>query len=133
MRYLLDTNIISDMVRDASGLAAQRLALVGEDQACTSIVVAAELRFGAAKKNLPCLAAKIDAVLESIPVLALEPPADEAYADLRSALEQAGSPLGANDYLIAAHALAEGLVLVTNNEREFRRVPNLLIENWLRP
>ncbi|MFZ5670823.1 MAG: type II toxin-antitoxin system VapC family toxin [Pseudomonadota bacterium] len=133
MRYLLDTNIISDMVRDASGLAAQRLALVGEDQVCTSIVVAAELRFGAAKKNLPGLAAKIDAVLESIPVLALEPPADEAYADLRSALEQAGSPLGANDYLIAAHALAESLVLVTNNEREFRRVPNLPIENWLRP
>lgn len=132
MRYLLDTNVISDMIRDGSGPAAQRLAIVGEDEVCTSIIVALELRFGAAKKRHPALTAKVDAILETIPVLAFEQPADEAYAALRSDLERAGTPLGAHDYLIAAHALSEGMVLVTANEREFRRVPDLIIENWLR-
>ncbi|MDO8297779.1 MAG: type II toxin-antitoxin system VapC family toxin [Caulobacter sp.] len=129
---MLDTNVISDLIGDRLGPAAQQLAIVGEAEVCTSIIVALELRFGAAKKRHPTLAAKIDAVLETIPVLAFEHPADEAYAAIRSELERAGTPLGAHDYLIAAHALSEGMVLVTANEREFRRVPGLLIENWLR-
>lgn len=129
---MLDTNIISDLIGDRLGPAAQQLAIVGEGEVCTSIIVALELRFGGAKKRHPTLAAKIDAVLETIPVLAFEQPADEAYAAIRSELERTGTPLGAHDYLIAAHALSEGMVLVTANEREFRRVPGLLIENWLR-
>lgn len=64
-------------------------------------------------------------------MLAFEPPAEEHYGDVRFHLEQAGTPIGANDLFIAAHARAIGLVLVTNNEREFARVPGLAIENWL--
>jgi len=131
-RYLLDTNIVSDLVRNPQGRIAQRIAEVGEAQICTSIVVAAELRYGAAKKGSPRLTAQLDAVLGSLEVLPLEKPADEQYGAIRNRLEHIGRPIGGNDLLIAAQALVLGHRLVTDNGREFARIAGLACENWLR-
>ena len=132
MRFLLDTNIVSDLVRHPSGRAASRIALVGEAVVCTSIIVAAELRYGAAKRGSARLTAQLEAVLGALEILPLEAPADAVYGALRAALERAGRLIGPNDLLIAAQAIALGLTIVTDNEREFSRVEALPIENWLR-
>ena len=132
MRYLLDTNIISDLVRNPQGQIAKHIEKVGEERVCTSIIVAAELRYGSAKKNSTRLTAQLEEILRAIDVLPLQSPADVTYGLLRAQLEQAGKTIGANDLLIAAQALALGHVLVTDNEREFRRVDGLKCENWLR-
>lgn len=132
MRYLLDTNIVSDLVRNPQGKVARYIRKVGEAKVCTSIIVAAELRYGAAKKGSPRLSSQLEAVLEALEVLPFEIPADTAYGVLRSRLEQAGTPIGGNDLLIAAQALALGYTVVTGNEREFARVGGLQLENWLR-
>jgi tRNA(fMet)-specific endonuclease VapC len=132
MRYLLDTNVVSDLVRNPQGKVAQRIRKVGEGEVCTSIIVAAELRYGAAKKGSPRLSSQLEIVLGVLEVLPFETPADAAYGLLRTRLEQAGSPIGANDLLIAAQALALGYTIVTDNEKEFARVDHLLRENWLK-
>lgn len=131
-RYLLDTNILSDLMRSPHGRVADRIAQFGEGQIFTSIIVVAELRYGIARNRSRRLAAQLDAILKGLDVVAFEAPADVTYADLRARLERAGRTIGANDMLIAAHALALDLTLVTANEREFSRIPNLRIENWLR-
>lgn len=130
-RYLLDTNIISDAMRNTRGEVARRIAEVN-DNVCTSIIVVAELRYGVARKASPRLQAQLEAVLEEIEVMPFESPADERYAEIRTSLEQMGQTIGSNDYLIAAQALATDCILVTDNEREFSRVPGLTVENWLR-
>ena len=132
MRYLLDTNIISDVMRSSKGKTAARIAEVGENNVFTSIIVACELRFGVAKKRSLELSRRLQSVLSAIDVVNFEPPADIAYAQQRAKLELAGTPIGANDLLIAAHALALGAILVTDSEREFSRVHGLKLENWLR-
>ena len=132
MRYLLDANVLSVLVRDPRGPITQRVRDVGEDNVCTSIIVASELRYGAAKKGSVRLLGQLEAVLNVIEVLPLEPPVDVVYGELRAQLEREGQPIGGNDLLIAAHALALGHTVVTDNEREFRRVSELLVENWLR-
>jgi len=132
MAFLLDTNIVSDLVRHPRGRIADRIAEVGEQDICTSIIVAAELRYGAAKKGSTRLSAQLEAVLGIIEVLAFQSPADVTYARLRVRLESIGRPIGANDTLIAAHALALHHTLVTDNTDDFRRVPELAVENWLR-
>jgi tRNA(fMet)-specific endonuclease VapC len=132
MRYLLDTNIVSDLVRNPQGRVMQRIREVGEAQVCTSIIVAAELRTGATKKGSPRLTAQLDAVLGALEVLPFEAPADAAYGLLRARLEQAGQPIGGNDLLIAAQAVALRHAIVTDNEREFARIKDLACENWLR-
>jgi tRNA(fMet)-specific endonuclease VapC len=132
MRYLLDTNIVSDLVRNPQGNVARRIAKVGESQVCTSIIVAAELRYGAEKRGAVSLTARLEAVLERLEVVSFEVPADATYALSRTRLEKSGQPIGANDLLIAAHALCLGCVIVTDNEREFARVAGLKLENWLR-
>jgi tRNA(fMet)-specific endonuclease VapC len=129
---LLDTNIVSDLVRNPKGRVAERIRRIGESEVCTSIVVAAELRFGVEKKGSSRLANQVAAVLDALEVLPLEAPADEKYAVIRAHLERAGRPMGANDLLIAAQALALGCTLITDNDKEFRRVPGLSVENWLR-
>lgn len=129
-RYLLDTNAVSDLVRFPQGAVAKRIARIGEPAVCTSIVVACELRYGAAKKASDKLTAQLEAVLDVLPILPLEPGADRAYALIRAALERAGTPIGANDLLIAAHARSLGLALVTGNRREFDRVPGLVVRSW---
>ena len=136
MRYLLDTNIVSDLVRNPQGKVARHIRTVGEKHVCTSIIVAAELRYAAAKKRAdkkgsPRLSSQLDAVLGALEVLPFETPADASYGLLRTRLEKAGTPIGANDLLIAAQALALGYVIVTDNEREFSRVKGLRLQNWL--
>lgn len=133
MPYLLDTNIVSDLVRNPQGRVAQRVREVGEAQVCTSIIVAAELRYGATKKASSRLTAQLEAVLDVLDILPFEAPADATYGLLRTRLEQAGQPIGGNDLLIAAQAVALGYAMVTDNEREFTRIDGLLVENWLRP
>jgi tRNA(fMet)-specific endonuclease VapC len=130
-RYLLDTNILSDLVRNPGGKVANRLAVIGEAAACTSIVVACELRYGASKKGSPPLLERIGLLLATLEVLPLDPGADRTYAEIRLHLERIGKPIGPNDLLIAAHALALDLTLVTAKVEEFRRVPGLPVENWL--
>ena len=129
--YLLDTNILSHLVRQPQGPVAARIANVGEDNVLTSIIVACELRYGAAKRGSRKLTRQVEAVLGAITILPLEAGADRHYATIRTALEKRGTPIGANDMLIAAHARAIGAVCVTANVSEFKRVPALKVENWL--
>lgn len=131
-RYLLDTNILSDLVRNPQGRVTSRIAEIGPNAVCTSIIVAAELRFGAAKKGSERLSLQLERILGALDVLPFDNPADRAYADLRAHLEAAGTPIGGNDLLIAAQALVSDCVVVTDNEREFARVDGLRVENWLR-
>jgi tRNA(fMet)-specific endonuclease VapC len=131
VRYLLDTNILSDLLRNPGGRVARRLAVVGDTTVCTSIVVACELRFGAARKGSARLTERIEVLLGGLEVLPLDRESDRRYAEIRWHLDRMGRPIGANDLLIAAHALALDLTLVTDNVEEFGRVPRLPIENWL--
>lgn len=132
MRYLLDTNIVSDLIRNPQGRVTRRIREIGELRVCTSIIVAAELRYGAAKKGSSRLTAQLAAVLSALEVLPFEAPAEAAYGVLRARLEQTGPPIGGNDLLIAAQAIALGHTIVTDNEREFARIPDMPLENWLR-
>ncbi|HZK92020.1 MAG TPA: type II toxin-antitoxin system VapC family toxin [Stellaceae bacterium] len=132
-KYLLDTNAVSDLVRNPGGPIAERIARIGVTLVCTSVVVAAELHFGATKRGSRQLLRQLEAVLAGLDILALETPSDRVYGQLRTDLERRGRPIGSNDMLIAAHALTLGCTLVTANEREFSRIEGLKIENWLRP
>jgi tRNA(fMet)-specific endonuclease VapC len=132
VRFLLDTNIVSDLVRNPGGRITAHVTRVGEGRVCTSVIVAAELRYGAAKKGSRRLSAQLGKVLGAIDVLPFEPPADARYGDLRAHLEAMGRVIGPNDLLIAAQALALDCALVTDNEQEFSRVDDLVLENWLR-
>ncbi|MFT4078678.1 type II toxin-antitoxin system VapC family toxin [Rhodomicrobium sp.] len=132
MQYLLDTNIVSDLVRNPKGLVRKRIRQVGQTNVCTSILVACEARYGAAKRNSLQLTRQLNLVLATIDILPFEAPADTTYAALRSNLEREGQLIGNNDLFIAAHALTLGCTLVTANEREFVRIDGLLCENWLR-
>lgn len=129
--YLLDTNILSDLIRHPQGAVRDRIERVGESRVCTSIIVSAELRFGALKKGSKRLADRVETILSYLPIVALEPETDRVYAEIRWYLEQAGTPIGPNDLLIAAQARDLGVTLVTANEREFKKVPGLAVENWL--
>ncbi len=135
-RYLLDTNILSDLLKNPQGKVAQKISSLpaaDRDSLATSIVVAAELRYGAAKSGSTILAERVDQFLQALDILPLEPEADRHYGRIRAELEKAGTPIGANDLLIAAQVLAIGAVLITDNLREFKRVKGLQVENWLRP
>ena len=130
-RYLLDTSVISDLIRNPQGKVAKRIARVGEGSICTSIVVAAELRYGCARKGSERLLRAVEELLSEIEILPFESPADIAYGSIRSELERAGKPIGANDFLIAAHAAAVNATIVTANVDEFKRVRGVKVENWL--
>ncbi len=130
-RYLLDTNIVSDLVRHPSGSVMQRIAAIGVEQIGISIIVACEMRFGAIKSGSHRLVQRVKLVLDQIETFPMESPVEEHYAEIRDTLERVGTPIGPNDLLIAAHARSLGLTLVTDNVREFSRVPGLLVENWL--
>jgi tRNA(fMet)-specific endonuclease VapC len=128
---MLDTNIISDLIRNPQGRAAKRIAKIGEDNVCTSVIVAAELRYGCAKSGSKLLLKAVENLLGEISVLPFDVPADAEYGGIRSELEAAGKPIGGNDMLIAAHAYATGAAIVTANTDEFKRVRGLNVENWL--
>lgn len=131
--WMLDTNALSELIRNPAGYLAQRLAQVQTDAVCTSIVVASELRFGAQRRCSAVLTQRVEQLLSALTVLPLDEPADHHYADIRAALERTGTPIGGNDLFIAAHARSRGLSLVTHNLREFARVPGLKVEDWLAP
>ncbi len=130
--YLLDTSVLSHLIRQPQGRVAERIAEVGEANVLTSVVVACELRYGAAKRGSRRLSKQVEAVLAALVIRPLESDVERVYASIRVALERKGTPIGAHDMLIAAHARALGAVCVTDNVAEFRRVPALKIENWVR-
>lgn len=135
--YLLDTNIISDMVKNPDGSATQRaaaaLARAGEGATlATSVVVQCELLYGLAKRPARRVELAVQAQLDLLEVLPLDATVAPRYAALRAQLEAAGTPIGPNDALIAAHALTLGAVLISA-DAEFTRVPGLRTENWLAP
>ena len=133
MKYLLDTNIISALEKAPDGPLLSRLLRTGMDNAVTSIIVAGELQFGIMKSKTASLKKNLETLLGSITVLPLEEPVNLEYGRIRADLEKRGTPIGNNDLWIAAHALALGLTLVTDNVDEFSRVDGLRVENWLRP
>jgi tRNA(fMet)-specific endonuclease VapC len=130
-RYLLDTNIVSDLARNPQGKVMQRIRRIGEANVATSVIVTAELLFGAEKKRSRRLSDQIAVILDAIEVLPFAPPADAVHAVIRAELEKAGRPIAANDLLIAAHAVSLGCTLVTDNERDFAHIEGLPAENWL--
>lgn len=132
MRFLLDANVISALVADPQGIVARRLEKVGERNVMTSIIVSAEVEFGIKKRHSPELARKVRNIMRRLFVAPLAPPADERYAAIRLDLERRGRLIGPNDMLIAAHAMALDVTLVTDNMGEFSRVRGLRVENWLR-
>ena len=134
--YLLDTNIISHTMRFPTGAVAQRI-FASETQGpdwvvCTSLVVQCELLFGLRKLPNPKWERQYHRAIACITVEALGPEMVEPYAQLRAYLEEQGTPIGPNDTLIAAHALALNATLVSA-DAEFNRVPGLQVENWLQP
>jgi tRNA(fMet)-specific endonuclease VapC len=129
--YMLDTNIISELIWNPQGRAAKRIAKVGEDNICTSVIVAAELRYGCAKSGSTRLLKAVEDLLDEISVLPFDVPADTECGGIRAELEAAGKPIGGNDLLIAAHAYATGATIVTANTDEFKRIRGLNVENWL--
>jgi tRNA(fMet)-specific endonuclease VapC len=128
---MLHANIISDLIKNPQGRAAKRIAKVGEDNICTSIIVAAELRYGCAKSGSKRLLKAVEDLLGEINVLPFDVPADADYGSIRSELEAAGRPIGSDDLLIAAHAYATGATIVTANTDEFKRFRGPSVENWL--
>ena len=130
LRYLLDTNAVSQIVRRPQGDLARRVAALEPGSIAISVIVAAELRYGIERRRSARLTRQVETVLSAIEVLPLEEPVDRHYASIRSDLERTGLPIGHNDLLIAAHARAVGAILVTNNVDEFRRVPSLTVEDW---
>ncbi len=131
LRYLLDTNILSDLVRNPQGIIAKKIGLVGESAVCTSIIVASELRFGAYKRKSTTLTNQLDIILSAINIQTFEEPADRYYGEIRETLEAKGKIIVPNDLLIAAHCLALDCIMVTANVKEFSRVSELKVENWL--
>lgn len=133
--YLLDSNALSELIRNPGGSVSQqfeRRAAVPANKMLTSIITACELRYGAVKKGSKILADRVDKTLAAVKVVPLSTGADVKYADVRTDLERKGQLIGPNDMLIAAHALALDAILVTDNVREFKRIKGLKIENWLR-
>lgn len=129
-RYLLDTNVLSALIKNPTSQLAERITNLSGEEFCTSIIAACELRYGAAKKGSPSLAKTVDRLLARIDILPLEPNVDAHYAEIRATLERLGQPIGGNDLLIAAQARALGLTVVTGNRSEFERIPGLRVEAW---
>lgn len=127
---MLDTKIVSELVRRPQGDVARRAMALEPGAVGISVIVAAELRYGAERRRSPKLTQQVDAVLSAIETLPIAPPADGHYGSIRADLERVGRSIGHNDLLIAAHARALDTTLVTRNLKEFRRVPGLLIEDW---
>ena len=132
IRYLLDTNICIYIAKHNPPAVRARFEQLSADALAMSVVTLGELQHGAEKSQARDKALAVLQQLQgAIQVMPLAPAAGAHYGQIRAALERTGQPIGNNDLWIAAQARAEGLVLVTNNEREFRRVPGLAVENWV--
>ena len=129
--YLLDTNILTELARNPFGPSARNLNRVGSQNVFTSIIVAAEVQFGIDRFNAFKLLRQMERIMETIEIQTLPEYSVATYSALRIELERKGTPISANDMWIAAHAIAENAVLVTNNIREFSRIANLKVENWM--
>ena len=132
MVYLLDTNILSDVIKNPKGKVANRMSAIEKNELLTSIIVAAEMRYGVNKKQSVVLSERVDLLLQTIHIAPLDIDADRYYGKIRLYLEQQGKIIGANDLMVAAHALSLDAVLVTDNTREFERIEGLKLQNWLR-
>ncbi len=132
--YFFDTNIISHMMRETAGLAAQRFTTTAKANTsakmATSVIVQCELEFGLVRRPNQRLKAAYENIVPLLEVMPLTELVTAHYAQLRTQLETAGTPIGANDMLIAAHALSTDATLVSA-DAEFLRVPGLRVENWL--
>ncbi|MBC7215721.1 type II toxin-antitoxin system tRNA(fMet)-specific endonuclease VapC [Extensimonas perlucida] len=134
IRYLLDTNICIYIAKHHPPAVRARFEQLSADALAMSVITLGELQHGAEKsQSRPKALLALQQLQSAIQVMPLTPAAGEHYGQIRSSLERAGQPIGNNDLWIAAHARAEGWVLVTNNEREFRRVEGLAVENWVAP
>lgn len=133
IRYLADTNILSYLTRQSSVRLQSRMrAAMKSQEIAISVITRAETRFGQRLLNPDDRRqAAIDALLQEMHVLMWTPDAADRYGDLAAALQRKGQPIDVIDTMIAAHALAEGLTLVTHNTKDFRRVPGLAIEDWM--
>ena len=131
MLYMLDTNICSYIIRNKPQSIKKRLQEVEENHtiALSSIVVS-ELLYGATKKDSPKLMRIVSAFIDNFIIYDYSKTSAKSYANIRTDLEKKGEIIGANDLLIASHALSLGAVLVTNNMREFKRVEKLILEDW---
>jgi tRNA(fMet)-specific endonuclease VapC len=129
--YMLDTNILSDAIRNPFGRAQTYIRHFDKSAICTSAIVASEMRYGAQKKGSSRLVERVEQLLNWIAVLPYDDAASQAYGMVRADLERRGLPIGWGDLFIAAHARSLDLTLVTNNLREFSRVDGLKVENWL--
>lgn len=131
MKYLLDTNVCVDYLTGRFPRVLRRIQESLPQDLCLSSIVIAELRYGADKSQKPRLNhERLDLLISEIPSRDFDSLAASSYGRVRASLEKKGKPIGPNDMLIAAHALALGLVLVSDNLREFERVPALKLENW---
>jgi tRNA(fMet)-specific endonuclease VapC len=131
MRYLLDTNVCVDFLNGRFPSVTERIQRSSPRDLCISSVVVAELRFGADRSSSRLRNhRRLDVLTAEIACVDFDLQAASAYDNVRAKLEAKGSPIGANDMLIAAHALALGVVLVTDNLREFERVEGLEVETW---
>ena len=131
LSYILDTNILSDAIRNPRGATVRMMRNVGLASLCTSSIVSSEMRYGALKNGSSRLMRDVEGLFERVAVVDYDDAASRGYAEIRTSLERAGKVIGLTDLHIAAHARALGLTLVTDNVREFSRVDGLKIENWL--
>lgn len=132
MKFMLDTNIIAYAKNNRPESVLQRFMEHRPEDMCISAITMAELEFGICKSSKPAqnrLALMM--FLSEIQVVPFDGKAAQEYGLIRAELTARGSPIGANDLLIAAHARSLGLTLITNNGREFERVPGLTVENWV--
>ena len=130
-RYMLDTDTCSYIMKRSNDAVLKRLGTLPVSDVCISVITKSELLFGVeVSPRRRQDQAALDAFLNYIEVLDLPDQASLHYAGIRADLRKLGTMIGANDLFIAAHARSLGLTLVTNNTREFGRVPRLLIENW---
>lgn len=130
-KYLLDTNICIYLTKQQHPAVIKRFGSLAENEVAMSVITFGELQFGAQKsQQRKQVLATLEKLSLVIPVLAMTVDASQHYGEIRASLQKQGTPIGNNDLWIAAHALTEGLILVTNNMREFERVSDLKVENW---
>jgi tRNA(fMet)-specific endonuclease VapC len=133
VRYLLDTNICIYVAKHNPPSVREHFARHAANELAMSVITLGELRFGAERSQSRERATAVIQQLESlIPPSSLPEAAGEHYGQIRAMLQRTGMVIGNNDLWLAAHARAEGWILVTNNTREFVRVPGLQVENWVK-
>lgn len=131
MKYMLDTNICIYIIKEKPKQILNKFQMLNIGDVCISVITLAELEYGVEKSSYPernRLA--LSGFLASIEILPFSEKAASEYGKIRANLEKQGKIIGAYDLMIGAHALCENLILVTNNVREFSRIPNLSLENW---